>query len=77
MFNDQFNDFCPTNEQRILDFYPEGLRNEIDDFNEWILRWDLLLEKIAFYRYFSELNGLQLYDLYRYVCSYRIYTTGR
>ena len=38
MFNSQFNEWCPTDEQKILDLYPEGLRSEIDDLNDWILR---------------------------------------
>ena len=37
-FNTEFNDFCKTDEQRALDFYPEHLRKEIDELNEWIYR---------------------------------------
>lgn len=36
MLNKEFNAFCPTEEQRGIDFYPENLRHEIDGLNEWI-----------------------------------------
>lgn len=36
MLNSEFNDFCKTEEQKQLDFYPENLRKSIDDINEWI-----------------------------------------
>ncbi|XP_076444790.1 glutathionyl-hydroquinone reductase YqjG-like [Babylonia areolata] len=36
MFNKEFNAFCKTEEQRKLDFYPEGLRDKIDAVNEWV-----------------------------------------
>ncbi|KAL4233490.1 hypothetical protein ACF0H5_008171 [Mactra antiquata] len=36
MLNTEFNDFCKTDEQRKLDFYPDNLRNQIDKLNEWI-----------------------------------------
>lgn len=35
MFNTAFNDFIPS-EKASLDFYPEKLRDEIDELNEWI-----------------------------------------
>ncbi len=38
MLNTEFNDFCPTEEQRRLDLYPEPLRGKIDEINEWVLR---------------------------------------
>lgn len=31
MLNSEFNDFCKTEEQKQLDFYPENLRKSIDD----------------------------------------------
>ena len=36
MLNTEFNEFCPTIEQRELNLYPEQLRKAIDDVNEWI-----------------------------------------
>ena len=36
MFNTEFNQFCPTEEQRSLNFYPEELQKQIDAVNEWI-----------------------------------------
>ena len=36
MLNSQFNAFCPTPEERALDFYPEDLRSEIDVVNDWV-----------------------------------------
>lgn len=35
MFNTAFNSFLPT-EQANLDYYPESLRDEIDQINTWI-----------------------------------------
>ena len=35
MFNTAFNDFLSP-AQASLDFYPENLRAEIDELNEWI-----------------------------------------
>ncbi|CAO3692157.1 unnamed protein product [Rhizopus stolonifer] len=35
MFNTAFNSFLPT-EQANVDYYPEPLRDEIDQINEWI-----------------------------------------
>ena len=42
MFNSEFNEFCKTDEQRALDFYPEHLRKQIDELNEWIGRYDIM-----------------------------------
>lgn len=39
MLGSEFNEFCPTEEQRALDLYPEAHRKEIDELNEWIYRW--------------------------------------
>ena len=36
MLTREFNEFCPTEEQKKLDLYPEDLRAEIDKVNEWI-----------------------------------------
>ena len=36
MFNSEFNEFCPTEEQKKLDLYPEPLRAEIEELNSWI-----------------------------------------
>ena len=36
MLNTEFNDFCPTEEQKALDLYPEPLRAKINELNEWI-----------------------------------------
>jgi putative glutathione S-transferase len=36
MLNREFNAFCKTEQQRVLDFYPENLRTEIDEVNDWI-----------------------------------------
>ena len=36
MLNTEFNAFCPTKEQKALDFYPEELRSKIDNVNSWI-----------------------------------------
>ena len=35
MFNTAFNDFIPA-DKAALDFYPEHLRKEIDEVNEWV-----------------------------------------
>ena len=37
-FNSEFNEFCKTDEQRALNLYPEHLRKQIDELNEWIYR---------------------------------------
>ena len=39
MLNTEFNEFCATEEQKMLDLYPEDLRTEIDEINEWIYRY--------------------------------------
>lgn len=36
MLNKEFNAFCKTEEQRQLDFYPDDLKKEIDDLNDWV-----------------------------------------
>lgn len=36
MLNSEFNAFCKTEEGKQLDLYPEKLRKEIDEINEWI-----------------------------------------
>ncbi|XP_072036170.1 LOW QUALITY PROTEIN: glutathionyl-hydroquinone reductase YqjG-like [Amphiura filiformis] len=36
MFNTEFNEFCATEEQKKLDFYPEPLREKIEEVNAWI-----------------------------------------
>ena len=36
MLNTEFNEFCKTQAQKQLDLYPESLRKDIDDVNEWI-----------------------------------------
>jgi len=36
MLNKEFNQFCATEEQRNLDFYPLHLQKEIDELNSWI-----------------------------------------
>ncbi|XP_053397536.1 glutathionyl-hydroquinone reductase YqjG-like [Mercenaria mercenaria] len=36
MLNSEFNSFCQTDEQRNLDFYPESLRDKIEELNTWI-----------------------------------------
>jgi putative glutathione S-transferase len=35
MLNSAFNDFLPE-ERKKLDYYPEALRNKIDELNRWI-----------------------------------------
>lgn len=39
MLNSEFNEFCGTDEQKLVDLYPENLREEIDQLNEWIYRY--------------------------------------
>ena len=36
ILNSEFNDFCEDNSAKILDLYPQYLRNEIDSLNVWI-----------------------------------------
>lgn len=36
MLNREFNEFCQTKEQRMLDLYPEDLQAEIEKVNEWV-----------------------------------------
>ncbi|KAG2189180.1 hypothetical protein INT44_004322 [Umbelopsis vinacea] len=36
MFNEEFNDLIDNEEQKKLNYYPENLRSEIDEINEWI-----------------------------------------
>ena len=36
MLNAEFNHLCPTEVQKTLDFYPEGLRKDIDEINDWV-----------------------------------------
>lgn len=38
MLNREFNEFCATEEQQMLDLYPDDLRVEIDGVNEWVYR---------------------------------------
>ena len=38
MLGSEFNEFSATDEQRALDLYPENLRKEIDELNEWIYK---------------------------------------
>ena len=35
IFNTAFNDFLPA-EKAAIDIYPERLRKEIDEINEWV-----------------------------------------
>ena len=44
MFNSEFNEFCETDEQRALDFYPEALRKDIDELNDWIYKYIVYLQ---------------------------------
>lgn len=37
MFNSEFNEFCPTEEQKKLDLYPEHLREQIEEINSWVV----------------------------------------
>lgn len=39
MLNREFNEFCATEEQQMLDLYPDDLRVEIDGVNEWVYRY--------------------------------------
>ena len=39
MFNSEFNEYCSSDEQRAIDLYPENLRKQIDELNEWIYRY--------------------------------------
>lgn len=36
MLNSEFNDFCKTEEQKRMNFYPEDLRDRINEMNAWI-----------------------------------------
>jgi len=36
MFNTEFNEFCPTEEQKKIHLYPEQLREKIDEVNDWV-----------------------------------------
>ena len=36
MLNSEFNELCKTEDQKKLDLYPEHLRAEIDELNNWI-----------------------------------------
>ena len=36
MLNSEFNEFCETAEQKKLDLYPEELRKEINEMNDWV-----------------------------------------
>mgnify|MGYP000037092685 CR=1 FL=1 len=36
MLNTEFNAFCKTEEQKKLHLYPDHLKHEIDELNEWI-----------------------------------------
>lgn len=36
MLNTEFNELCPTEEQKKLDLYPEPLRAKIDEINTWV-----------------------------------------
>jgi glutathionyl-hydroquinone reductase len=36
MFNEEFNDLIDNEEQKKRNYYPENLRGEIDEINEWI-----------------------------------------
>ena len=38
MFNSSFNDVCETGEQKAIDMYPQNLRSDIDQVNEWIYK---------------------------------------
>ncbi len=39
MLNSEFNEFSVTEQQKALDLYPENLRPEIDELNDWIYPW--------------------------------------
>ncbi|XP_077979727.1 glutathionyl-hydroquinone reductase YqjG-like isoform X2 [Glandiceps talaboti] len=36
MFNNEFNEFCATDEHRKVDLYPKELREKIDEVNDWV-----------------------------------------
>lgn len=36
MFNKEFNAFCPTEEQKNLDFFPDDLKDKIEEINSWV-----------------------------------------
>ena len=36
MVDKEFNEFCSNEKQKELRFYPEHLKKEIDEVNEWI-----------------------------------------
>lgn len=36
MFNKEFNAFCPTEEQKKLDFFPDDLKDKIEEINSWV-----------------------------------------
>ncbi|XP_028405035.1 uncharacterized protein LOC114527545 [Dendronephthya gigantea] len=36
MLTREFNEFCPTLEQKELDLYPVELRKDIDEMNDWV-----------------------------------------
>ena len=47
IFNTAFNDFCKTDAQRALDLYPEHLRKQIDELNEWIYRYRSHMQSVS------------------------------
>ena len=50
MLNTEFNEFCATKEQSAVDLYPEELRQQIDELNEWIYRYNnIMCLKVRFY----------------------------
>ena len=36
MLTKEFDEFCPTLEQKELDLYPKELRKDIDEMNDWV-----------------------------------------
>nr|XP_002739449.1 PREDICTED: glutathione S-transferase omega-like 2-like [Saccoglossus kowalevskii] len=36
MLNTEFNEFCATDKQKKIDFYPKDLQGKIDELNDWI-----------------------------------------
>ena len=38
MLNSEFDEFSSSDEKRSVDLYPENLRKQIDELNEWIAR---------------------------------------
>ena len=42
MFNSEFNEYSSSDEQRAVDLYPENLRKQIDELNEWIYRYSYI-----------------------------------